>query len=181
MKSVESLPLIEKLEEQVEESINIAVRTFQNLPSEFLLKPSETGGWSIAQCLEHLNGYGYFYLPQIQQALERNKHRKANVFFKSGWLGKYFTQMMEPKSGKKYRAAKMHIPSVDLDAYAVVAEFILQQERLLAYLNQAKTTDLAIKVPISISRFIQLKLGDVFQFIIAHNERHLNQAKRNID
>jgi hypothetical protein len=37
-----------------------------------------------------------------------------------------------------------------------------------------------IKIPISIVPFIKLKLGDTFQFIITHNERHIEQAKRNI-
>jgi hypothetical protein len=34
------------------------------------------------------------------------------------------------------------------------------------------------KVPISIAKFIRLKLGDVFNFLIAHNHRHVLQAER---
>ena len=70
---------------------------------------------------------------------------------------------------------------IDLDAAAVVAEFIQQQEVLLACLAQSRQADLnAIKIPLSISRWIKLRLGDVLQFLIAHNERHLLQAKRNL-
>jgi hypothetical protein len=45
----------------------------------------------------------------------------------------------------------------------------------------AKNTDLnKIKIPISLTNLIKLKLGDVFQFIITHNERHLAQALGNL-
>lgn len=102
--------------------------------------------------------------------------------FKSSWLGAYFIKMMDPETGKKkYKAFKGHIPAPDLDAYAVVAEFIQQQENLLIFLKEARSADLnSIRIPISIARFITLKLGDVFQFIIAHDERHIRQAMRNV-
>ncbi len=34
------------------------------------------------------------------------------------------------------------------------------------------------KVSISIAKFIRLKLGDVFNLLIAHNHRHVLQAGR---
>jgi hypothetical protein len=77
---------------------------------------------------------------------------------------------------------KAYTPPPSLDAYAVVAEFIQQQETLLSYLRQAHDSDLnKIRIPVSIAKFIRLKLGDVFQFIIMHNERHLLQAKNNLN
>jgi hypothetical protein len=82
---------------------------------------------------------------------------------------------------KKFNAFKNHMPPVELDANKVVAEFIRQQEQLLSYLQQARKTDMnRIRIPISILNWVKLKLGDVFQFIIAHDERHLQQAKRNL-
>lgn len=90
--------------------------------------------------------------------------------------------MMNPQTGKKrYKAFKEYIPPAALDAHAVVAEFINQQETLLALIEQSRNVDLnKVKIPVSIARFIRLRLGDVFQFIIAHDERHLQQAGRNI-
>ena len=64
---------------------------------------------------------------------------------------------------------------------AVVAEFIQQQEKLLVFLKASANTDLnKVRIPISILQWLKLKLGDVFQFMIAHDERHLQQAKRNL-
>lgn len=90
--------------------------------------------------------------------------------------------MMEPDTGeRKYKAFKGHIPDSDLNTSEVVAEFLRQQEEMLMYLREAEARNLdKIKIPISIGKFIRLRLGDVFQFIIAHNERHIRQAKRNL-
>ncbi len=102
--------------------------------------------------------------------------------FKSGWLGAYFVKIMNPQTGKqKYKAFKDHIPPATIMAYDEVARFIHQQELLLGYLKQARHADLNKRLPVSISNLIRLKLGNVFQFIIAHDERHVQQALRNVE
>lgn len=181
MKPVKRDQLIQQLETRVEQHLREVISRFQNMKDTLLLKPAANGGWSIAQCLDHLNGYGDYYLPQIEKGLKTFKGIPSPIF-KSSWLGNYFTKMMEPATGtKKIKAFKSHIPSADLDAHAVVAKFIHQQELLLQFLKQAAQADLnAIRIPISIAKWIRLKLGDTFRFIIAHNERHLQQAKRNL-
>lgn len=181
MKPVNKAALLKRLEDRVEEHISDTISLFQNLSAGDLNKPSASGGWSIAQCLNHLNSYGDFYLPHIQRQLF--KLPDANMSeFTSSWFGAYFTKMMDPQNGKKkYKAMKGHIPATDLDAAKVVGEFLRQQELLMGYLRQASKKDLnKIKIPISISKLIKLRLGDVFQFLIAHNERHMQQAKRNL-
>lgn len=183
MKAVSKSKLLSSLEQEVEKHLAEAVDVFQNLPEEILLKPAPDGGWSIAQCLAHLNSYGRFYLPAITYAIHHPRGKATNEAFKSGWLGNYFTQMMQPgASTKKYRSPKAHSPAPHLEARAVVAEFILQQEQLMNCLRKARATDInATRVPVSISKWIRLKLGDTFRFLIAHNERHMLQAKRHLD
>lgn len=179
MKSIPISLLLTSLEQQVDSQLTYAIRELQNLPVEILLKPASNGGWSIAQCVEHLNSYGSFYLPEIQKALARNSDKYAPETFKSSRLGQYFTKLMQPGSNKKMKAFKNHIPAENLDAPAVIATFIEQQETLLQYLQKARHADLRSKLPLSISWLIKLQLGDVFRFLIAHNERHLQQTGRN--
>ena len=178
METQSASQVIDALEEKVESHLNEAIKIFQNLPTEVLLKPAINGGWSIAQCLWHLNSYGDYYLPQIKSGL--TKHYQANPYFKSTWLGRYFTRIMNPGPHmKKFKAFKTHVPQIEMDPHMVVAEFIRQQEMFLSFLKQARQTDMnKISIPISILKWAKLKLGDVFQFIVAHDERHLQQAKR---
>jgi hypothetical protein len=181
-KEVSSEKLLDELEKQVEKHIQQAIRVFQNLDENTLLKPAKNEGWSIAQCLWHLNSYGHFYFPHIAAEL-KNATKKSNQHFKSSWVGAYFTRMMQPDTTtKKYKAFKDHVPPSQLEPYSVVSTFIHQQELVLTYIEQARKVDMnTIKIPISISKLVKLKLGDVFQFLIAHNERHLQQAHRNLN
>lgn len=182
MKAADKNQLLDALENKVEKHLAHAIRVYQNLPAEQLLQPAANGGWSIAQCLDHLNSYGHYYLPRIREGLARPRTGAPAATFQSTWLGAWFIRSMDPASGKKkYKALKGHIPAADLDAAAVVAEFIHQQEDLLSCLSACRPADLnAIKIPLTISRWIKLRLGDVLQFLIAHNERHLQQADRNL-
>ncbi len=177
---IDKTDLLNKLEQQTEQHLKTAIGVFQNLNEHELLRPSQTGGWSIAQCLWHLNSYAWYYLPLIEISMV-NKSEGSPVF-KSTWLGSYFTRLMEPKaSSKKFKAFHAHVPPRELKGYEVVAEFIRQEELLLKLLRQAKQTDLnKIRIPISISTLIRLRLGDVFGFYVAHHERHIQQALRNV-
>lgn len=172
--------LISGLEQQVEKHLSVAISQFQNLPLQVLEAPSSSGGWSIAQCLEHLNSYGRYYLPHIKQTLQSASHNNPKMQFRSGLLGNYFTNLMNPdKSRSRMKSPADHHPTTQLNAYEVIAEFIQQQEELIKMLQLARIRNLNKRVPISISRIIKLKLGDVLQFLIAHDERHIRQALRN--
>lgn len=181
MKSINKTLLLNTLEATVERHLQKALQ-LQNLHTTVLLKPSVNGGWSIAQCLEHLNRYGHYYLPAIQQQLAAVSSKSDDITFTAGLLGNYFTRMMDPQTGKKkYKAFKDYIPPADLDAHAIIAEFINQQDELLSIITKSRQADITrVKVPISIAKFIKLRLGDVLQFVIAHNERHMQQAANNL-
>lgn len=181
MKKITKTLLLDQLEARIEQHLKIVTSAFQNLNEAELLKQATHGGWSIAQCLEHLNSYGRYYLPAIQKGISTSKDTAAPTF-KSSWLGAYFTRLMEPGTqSKAMKSPREYKPRPDLDASKVIAEFMEQQEFLLSLLRRAATKDIGkIRIPISIARWIRLKLGDVFGFIVAHNERHIQQAKRNL-
>ncbi|PRY03941.1 DinB family protein [Pontibacter ummariensis] len=182
MKAVNQGQLLEKLEAEVERQLQETIKVFQNLTEEELLKPAANGGWSIAQCLAHLNSYGDYYLPRIKAGLESQRDVSTAETYKSSWLGVLFTRMMDPATGKKkYKSIKEHTPPTELDAYAVVGEFVRQQEALLAYLRLCQKTDLgSIQIPISVLKWLHLNLGDILQFLVAHNQRHMCQARKSV-
>lgn len=181
MKEISKTLLLDQLESRIELHLTTVISSFQNRNEVELLKPAANGGWSIAQCLEHLNSYGRYYLPAMQKGIHASKDAVAPTF-KSSWLGAYFSRLMEPGTkSKAMKSPKEHKPQPDLDAVKVIAEFIEQQELLLALVRRAAAKDIGkIRIPISIAQWMKLKLGDVFGFVVAHNERHIQQAKRNV-
>ena len=183
-----SQQLLNQLQEQTEQFIAQAVSNWQILPHKQFGYKQLPEKWSANQCLQHLNSYGTYYLPAIEKAITiaKTKEQQNNNQFKSGWLGNYFTNLMQPKAdgslSKKMQTPKNHQPTNNSDSNLSIAEFIDQQERLLLLLEQAKEVNLnSTKVPISISPFIKLKLGDVFMFLVAHNFRHVLQVNNAID
>jgi hypothetical protein len=176
--------LIDQLQQQTELFLNKAVSEWQMLPHHKMAFKQSPEKWSATQCLIHLNSYGNYYLPEIEKSIsianEKRSIPKGN--FKSTWLGNYFTNLMQPKGDdhviKKMKSPKDHEPLSNDNSAAAIATFIDQQERLLVLLEKARSIDLQkTKVPISIAKFIKLQLGDVFNFLVAHNYRHVIQAE----
>lgn len=169
--------LINTLENTVERQIAFAVKILQNLSEDALSKSPTTGDWSIVQILDHLNSYGAYYLPLINSKLDSSKSTEER-YFKSGMFGDYFIKMIQPSTGtKNLKAAKLHLPKVDVKPMEVVMEFIRQEEVLLQYLFRARRVDLeGSRIPISIAKIIRLKLGDILLFVISHVDRHLLQV-----
>ena len=185
MQTYHSTTLIDSLQEQTEGFLKKAVSEWQMAAPAVLLRQPGENKWSAAQCIEHLNSYGHYYLPAIENAIKNAQQNNWTAMekFSPGRLGDYFTRLMMPETEgrkmKKMSAPKNHSPMVDLDSDKVVREFIDQQEKMLALLEQAREIDIQkAKVPISIAKFIRLRLGDVFRFLIAHNYRHIVQAER---
>lgn len=140
---------------------------------------TSTESWSTLECLEHLNRYGDFYIPEISRTIS-SAGKPSQLYFKPGILGNYFAKSMLPK--EKLNTMKtlkaMNPIHSNLDK-SVVDTFIKQQKKMLELLEEAQYIDLEkTKTSISISKLIKLKLGDTFRFVIYHNARHVEQIKR---
>ncbi|WP_317167725.1 DinB family protein [Chryseobacterium sp. Tr-659] len=151
-----------------------------------LLKPdhelnfrTSTDSWSALECIEHLNRYGDFYLPEINRRISSAKNTSQSDF-KPGILGNYFAESILPKEKlNKMKSPKIMNPIHSKLDKNVVDKFVRQQEKMLELLEDAQHVNLEkTKTAISISKLIKLKLGDTFRFVIYHNARHLEQAKR---
>ena len=163
---------------QVRLIINQAERLKQFDP-EILRRRSGPTSWNVLECLEHLNLYGNFYLPEIERSI-KNSVTKGSPDFKSGYLGSYFAKSMLPKEKlNKMKTFKDKNPlNTKLDK-TVIDNFIAQQIKLIELLNQSRKVNLnKVKIKTSIASFLRLKLGDTFQFLLNHIIRHLNQTQR---
>jgi len=178
--------LLDELYAQTETTINKAITEWQQVSNTRFITQPDTGKWSAAQCLEHLNSYGRYYLPAIEKAIENSAATNPSVHFKSSWLGNYFYKLMLPenngKPSRKMKSPKNHQPGMQLNAALVLNEFISQQEKIGQLIIKARLIDInKARVPISIAPLIKLKLGDVLLFVIAHIQRHMLQAERALE
>lgn len=177
---IPTLQLIDELKKITEENIQFAENLLNETDEKLNFRLSEKS-WSILECIEHLNRYGKFYIPEISKRIE-NSSTKSTEIFSSGILGNYFANSMLPKEKlNTMKTFKSMNPIHSKLDKSVLNEFIAQQKQMIDLLNEAKNIDLnKVKTSISISNLIKLKLGDTFRFVIYHNLRHIRQAKRNL-
>ncbi|WP_242009229.1 DinB family protein [Robertkochia solimangrovi] len=151
---------------------------FKALTDEQLNFRIHESSWSILECLEHLNRYGNFYIPEIRKQILNSKST-PDKNFKSGLLGGYFANSMLPKEklNKMKTLASMNPIGSKLN-HEVIDIFINQQKKILELLFLAKQVSLnKTRCSISIATWIKLKLGDIFSIVINHNLRHVVQAE----
>ena len=181
MKALNKVKLIAQLQDEVRRQSEVVRTQFQKISSDKLLKVTDDGGWSVIQNLEHLNLYYEYYNPAIRQSLEQAKKDDSASLFTSGWLGSYFTKSMDYRGKGKVKAFKDYIPKEELNPKEVMDKFLENQEELVRLLDLAKDHNLTkIKTAISLTKWVKMRLGDVFQFVIMHNERHIVQAQSRV-
>lgn len=183
MKKFKSEELIDQLEGDVRQLV-AAAEHLQQADAVKLSYPPEQGSWSVAQVLEHLNMYNRYYLPAIERAMVHIT-KDTNAWFVPGFWGNYFTRMMMPKNvfeiKNKMKAPKNYVPEKGVNVEAVFREFQQHQQKLLQLLEVARRRNLnTIHIPISITKLVRLRLGDTFRFLIAHEQRHMIQARNAI-
>lgn len=175
-----SKKLLQNLLETTRENIN-AVELLKKQSIEVLNKKQDSKSWSVLECIEHLNRYGDFYIPEITDKIKTSKHLQSETF-KSNWIGKYFSKSvsysddlnkMETFTSMNPSGSKLDVKLLDV--------FIKQQHQIIELLNKATNVNLdKTKTAISISKLIKLKLGDTFRVLIYHNQRHVKQAEKTL-
>jgi hypothetical protein len=176
--------LIQELEEYRRQFVaarDDAQALLLNLTSEQFNWCSQPGSWSIAQCIDHLNVTGKIYGATID---EKIAGARAQQLFSQGpfphkWLDNLFVRSLEPPVKLKFKAPKQFIPQTDKSLQAVSEEFMLLQEQFLTRLQNANGLDLTrIKVSSPVTKLLKMTLMGVFGLVVAHERRHLWQARQ---
>jgi hypothetical protein len=95
------------------------------------------------------------------------------------WLGRKFVAMMQPTNTKKQTTLKHMNPAGSRLGREVLTEFVGHQTQLLALLTQAGQATLNRKViPVEFLKLLRLRLGEALEFMVVHQQRHVQQAQR---
>lgn len=172
--------LISELRERVEDCEN-RVTELTQLDPEILMWKQNPESWNALECIEHLNMYGDFYIPELRKRMKMAtvEISPENLSFKYGWWGNYFVNAIAPKPEgelNKMNAFKKLNPISKPLEISVLSKFLKQQKELKGLLTVAEKIDLnKIKTDTTIP-LVKLRLGDTFRAEIYHNQRHVNQA-----
>jgi hypothetical protein len=150
---------------------------YKKMNSEKLIRRERQDAWNALECLEHLNRYGDFYLPEIEKSIHSSDSKPA-AQFKSGWLGGILAKSMEPKEKvNKVKTFKSKNPLHSHLDVSVIDVFLEQQYKTMELLKAVERVNInSVRVKTSISPLLRLRLGDTLQFMINHVLRHVKQA-----
>lgn len=140
-----------------------------------------SGGWSVAQCVEHLNITVRSYLPALDEgiadAIRRGLYGEGP--FRYHWVARLFVRTVGPSPPMKFRAPAVWMPPASRPRQETLAAFRAYQVQCIDRLRQANGLDLSrAKVKSPASSLLRLPLGSAFATLVAHAERHLAQARR---
>ncbi|WP_018476141.1 DinB family protein [Pontibacter roseus] len=135
--------------------------------------------WSILECLEHLNRYSRYYNPALAKAIHRSPVTTDQQPIRYSWLGKKSLDVVRPGNGKKSKTIKHMNPHNSQLGPGAIQEFLRHQSELLQLLDRAHSVDLNRRaIPIEFFRLLKLRIGEALEFVVLHQERHVQQALR---
>ncbi len=139
--------------------------------------------WSIAECLQHLNVGVTKTLPAFDRAISegRSKNQLAPGPFRYGWFSRMMVASMEPPPKFRMKSPRLIRVSVGgtYRGADLLPQFAAVRDQLAERVRQADGLDLAHVRTISpVNRLLRMPLGAYFDFIIAHDRRHLWQARQ---
>jgi hypothetical protein len=142
---------------------------------------SET--WSAVQCLDHLNTAGWLLLRSIDDTIQRGQEEGpyGDPPFEYGFISRWFVQSMTPSSGWTFTAPEVFEPEEPEVLYPGEAaeEFLALQDELSECVVRAEGLDLRrLRLPSPAVPLLRISLGAWFEATLAHERRHLEQARR---
>lgn len=165
----------------IEKQLEYATAVLQNLTEDKLNTQPTGGGWSAAECIEHLNTYAAFYHPQL--FAQKLPNAAVGEEYKQSWLASFLINSIDPnRPTKKMKAIKLHVPQRSIAAHQQIAQFIQHLEELLVWLQVNRNNNLNhSRITTSLSSLVKQTPAAIVKFLVLHNERHLRQAKKALD
>ncbi|UII22421.1 DinB family protein [Fulvivirga ligni] len=145
------------------------------------LEAKSSGGWSVLDCLHHMNISMEVYLEQIEPKLIPPLDKKKSNF-KTSWIAAYFAKGMEPTTDgqlkNKMKTFKKLDPILNEVKSDVLKQFEQNIKRTLQIIQQIEQKNLrAFKVKTALGPILKFYLGDSIWFYTAHNLRHMHQIQ----
>lgn len=183
MKSKDSKELIEeliKLNTHLSEVVKEKIVPLNESQKNW--KPSQEK-WSVLECFAHINKIYSFYIPTIQKKIEKKANLDPIERFTSSHIGRTLYKSMQlnkaQRPRRRLKSPRSFNPKISADLVSGNDDknFLNYQEQMTQLLKDTFEVNLRkIKVPLSLSKVVKIRLGDALLFVIYHNERHVQQA-----
>jgi hypothetical protein len=183
LKNMTTIQLIDELTQVTLANMERVKSHFIHLSTSQKEWKSEPNEWNINEIFAHVNEYNSYYHTTFTDKLKNTRYTDSKEIFISSPLGRSAWKSMKLGNAKnikrKFKAIRATNPifSKNLVTGNDIELFLEKQTELLTIIRNAAHVNLRkVKIPISISKIIRLRLGDALLFLVYHNERHIQQA-----
>jgi len=153
-----------------------------DVDAEVLRRRPDAETWSVAQILDHVNTAGWLLLKELETAIQKAKASGpyGEPPFRYGVVSRWFVRSMQPSSGWTFTAPSVFEPETADTLYPgeTVEEFRALQDEFADCVGSAEGLDLRrIRVSSPAVPLLRISLGAWFEATLAHEQRHLEQAR----
>lgn len=156
-------------------------KAFELLSEDELHWKPDDETWSVAQNLEHLILINESYFPVIDR-LRNKDHKKpftARLGFLVNFFGKAILKSVQPETTKKTKTFSIWKPSEDNESKETLARFMEHQQKLkMKIINSEDLLKQNAVISSPANHKIAYTLDAAYKIILAHEERHFQQAKK---
>jgi hypothetical protein len=155
--------------------------TFGALDARQLNWKPEATKWSVAQCLEHLLAANRLMALAAERALDGTQPRTVwqRLPGLPSLFGRLLIRSQAPQASRKYTASPLAQPAASDSAPDVVDRFLVQNREILGRLRELDESRAARAIMTSpFATFITYSVLDGVRLVLAHDHRHLEQARR---
>lgn len=156
-----------------------AARVVHGLSDVDVNRAPPRGGWSVAQCLEHLTLMNEFYLRGWPEAVTQAASAALGPFrgLHPTPIGRWFAKAMEPPVRLKGKAISAVAPRHHIPGETLLRDYTASHATYRHLVQAAAAVDVNRVVrPNAIVRQVKMRLSTVLLIIPAHDRRHLWQA-----
>jgi|RhiMetdeSRZDD1v2_1073273.scaffolds.fasta_scaffold717820_2 DinB family protein len=148
------------------------------VPPETMVRPPPTGGWSIAEVLEHLIVSADSYLETLRPLVQRKDGARVDGVgtWKPTLMGGLLAASLRNK--RKLPAPAIYKPGPN-PRPRVLEEFLRRQEEVGRLLTDAGDMDWRrVRLRSPVLHWLPMNLGDALTVLVVHAERHAAQIER---
>ncbi len=162
--------------------IDFVERKVRGLSDQQLNWKPNAKSWSVLEVFAHLNATARYYQNIIHKKILENNDTEPATVFVSSPLGKATWSLV--KLGKmrnikrRVKSARVFNPEyfgLEITA-GEIDQFMDYAQSMIGILELAENVNLRrIKLPMAVSKFVHLRLGDALMFHVYHTDRHIEQ------
>ena len=170
---------LQSLLDQIDACELEAERIVADMDDDSINRPPPSGGWSVAQCLEHLALMNEFYLRGWQEAVDEAARAGSGRFkgLHPTFVGRWFAKALEPPAKLKTTAVASVQPASHFSRAETLSRYTSSHAGYRRLVRAAAALDVnRIVRPNPIVTRVKMRLATVLLVVPAHDRRHLWQA-----